>query len=150
VANRLQVTTQRHAIAVSTAAASIIAQIDVRRVEQVLTNVIGNAIKYSPEGGEIMVMVCEDQARGRDIILVRDHGIGIPSDQRRRIFQRFGRADNARALGVDGAGLGLYLCREIVERHGGHIWFRSRARRGATFCISLPVVVGAREIRARE
>ncbi len=88
VVHRLQVTTQRHAIAVSTAAASIMAQIDVRRVEQVLTNLLGNAIKYSPDGGEIMVMVCEDQERGRNIVLVRDHGIGIPSAQRRRVFQR--------------------------------------------------------------
>lgn len=150
VVHRLQVTTQRHTIAVSTAAASIMAQIDVRRVEQVLTNLLGNAIKYSPDGGEIMVMVCEDQERGRNIVLVRDHGIGIPSAQRRRVFQRFGRADNARALGVDGAGLGLYICREIVERHGGHIWFRSRVRRGTTFCISLPVALVACEMHDRE
>jgi signal transduction histidine kinase len=147
VVKRLQVTTQRHAIAVSTTAASIMAQIDIRRIEQVLTNLIGNAIKYDPDGGEIMVKVGEDQERGRDFVAVRDHGIGIPTDQRGLVFQRFGRADNARKLGVDGAGLGLYLCREIVERHGGHIWFRSRAGRGTTFCISLPVVVGAREMR---
>jgi signal transduction histidine kinase len=147
VVKRLHVTTQRHAIAVSTTAASIMAQVDVRRIEQVLTNLIGNAIKYSPDGGEITVKICVDWKRGRHIIAIRDHGIGIPKDQRGRVFERFGRADNARELGADGAGLGLYLSREIVERHGGHMWFRSRAGRGTTFCVSLPAVVAAPEWR---
>lgn len=146
---RLQVTTQRHVIAVSSTADSIMAQIDVRRIEQVLTNLIGNAIKYSPDSGEITVTLCVDRKRGEHIIAIRDHGIGIPKDQRGRVFERFGRADNARELGADGAGLGLYLCREIVERHGGHIWFRSRAGRGTTFCVSLPALVAALEMRVR-
>jgi signal transduction histidine kinase len=149
VAKRLQVTTQRHDIAVSTTAASIIAQMDVRRIEQVLTNLIGNAIKYSPDGGEIMVKVYENHGSGRAVVAVRDHGIGIPVDQHGQIFQRFGRGENARELDVEGTGLGLYFCREIVERHGGRIWFRSGAGGGTTFYISLPVVVGTHEIQAR-
>ena len=148
VAKRLQVTTQRHEIVVATTVASIIAQLDVRRIEQVFTNLISNAIKYSPAGSEILVQVREDQSSGQAFVAVRDHGIGIPVDQHGRVFQRFGRADNARELGVEGTGLGLYLSREIVERHGGRIWFRSNVGRGTIFYISLRVVAGVHETQA--
>lgn len=149
VAKRVQVTTQRHEIVVATTVASIIAQMDVRRIEQVLTNLIGNAIKYSPDGSEILVQVREDQSSGRAFVAVCDHGIGIPVDQHGRVFQLFGRADNARELGVEGTGLGLYLCREIVQRHGGRIWFKSDEGRGTNFYISLWVAAGAHGTPAR-
>jgi signal transduction histidine kinase len=150
IAKRLQVTTQRHDIVVTTTAASIIAEMDVRRIEQVLTNLIGNAIKYSPDGSDILVQVREDHSSGRAFVAVHDHGIGIPVDQHGRVFQRFGRADNARELGVEGTGLGLFLCREIVERHGGRIWFRSNAGSGTIFYISLRVVAGAHGTHTRK
>jgi signal transduction histidine kinase len=146
VAKRLQVTSLRHSIDVSMTAASVIVQMDVRRIEQVLTNLIGNAVKYSPDGGEIAVTVREDRRNHLAFVTVLDHGIGIPADAHGRVFQRFGRAANARELEIDGTGLGLYLCREIVESHGGLIWFRSGAHEGTTFHFSLPTVVGAHEI----
>jgi len=71
---------------------------------------------------------------------IRDHGMGIPYEQRARIFGRFMRADNGRAAGICGTGLGLYLSRELVERHGGHVSFASEEGAGSTFFISLPLV----------
>jgi signal transduction histidine kinase len=70
---------------------------------------------------------------------VSDRGIGIPAQQQARIFERFERADNSRAYGIGGTGLGLYLSRAIVERHGGHIWFESVEGQGSTFFVLLPL-----------
>ena len=71
---------------------------------------------------------------------VKDHGIGIPSHQHAQIFGRFMRADNARTWGIGGTGLGLYLCRELVERHGGRLWFESEEGNGSTFSFALPLI----------
>lgn len=140
VVQRLQATTCRHHITFSAPAASSMAHIDMRRIEQVLTNLIGNAIKYSPDGGEIRVIVHENRMCGTVTIAVCDHGIGIPQNQSDQVFKRFGRTDNARRLGIDGAGLGLYVSRELVERHGGHIWFTSQQGQSTTFYLSLPLL----------
>ncbi len=140
VAKRLQFSTERHMITVESDAEYVVALLDVRRVEQVVGNLLSNAIKYSPEGGLIMVMVREDAARGEAVLTVRDPGIGIPADQQGRLFARFARAENARTAGIGGTGLGLYLSRELIERHGGRIWFESAgAGAGSTFSIALPL-----------
>jgi len=73
-------------------------------------------------------------------ICVEDRGIGIPGSQQAQIFGRFTRADNAQAWGISGTGLGLYICRELVERHGGQLWFESREDVGSTFFLTLPIV----------
>jgi signal transduction histidine kinase len=114
--------------------------VDPRRMEQVLSNLLGNAIKYSPAGGAIEITLQEDGETKTALLSVRDAGIGIPTDQQARIFGRFERADNARAHGIGGTGLGLYLCREIVERHEGRIWFESVEGEGSTFFIALPIL----------
>ncbi len=107
------------------------------RIEQVLTNLLSNALKYSPSGGEVLVEVGR---RGNDaLVSVRDQGIGIPAEQQARIFEPFGRASNARVKKIEGAGLGLHISKEIVERHGGRIWFTSEEGRGSTFCFTLPL-----------
>ena len=73
-------------------------------------------------------------------ISVKDRGIGIPRRQHAQMFGRFMRADNAQAWGISGTGLGLYICRELVERHGGQLWFESEEDAGSTFFVTLPLV----------
>jgi len=140
VVTRLQMTTERHLLTLATPVEHLVAQVDPRRLEQVLSNLIGNAIKYSPEGGAINVTIGEDEQEHAALLCVSDHGIGIPAQQHLLVFGRFARADNARAYGIGGTGLGLYLCRELVERHGGRIWFESVEGQGSTFFVALPLL----------
>ena len=96
---------------------------DPERIEQVLTNLLDNALKYSPDSTELRVRL---QKRARGVLLeVQDHGIGLPSEAAERIFEPFSRAANAEARQITGMGLGLYICRNIVEQHRGRIWARS-------------------------
>ena len=147
VVTRLQMTTERHTIVFVPAVEQLVLHIDPRRMEQVLSNLISNAIKYSPEGGPIEVTIAEDIERQEALLSVRDHGIGIPAQQQAQVFHRFVQADNARAYGIEGTGLGLYLCRALVERHGGRIWFESVEGQGSTFFIRLPLASPAAPAR---
>jgi signal transduction histidine kinase len=140
VVTLLQMTTERHTLSLATPLEHLVAQADPRRIEQVLSNLICNAIKYSPEGGSIEVTIREDSQAYEALLSVSDHGIGIPARQQSLVFGHFTRADNARAYGIGGTGLGLYLCRELVERHGGRIWFESVEGQGSTFFVALPLV----------
>jgi len=139
VMKRLQMTTEHNTISINTPLEYLLVQADPRRLEQVFSNLIGNAIKYSPEGGLIEVTITHEPATPMALLAVSDHGIGIPAHQHSLLFGRFARADNARSYGIGGTGLGLYLCRELVELHGGHIWFQSTEGQGSTFFVSLPV-----------
>lgn len=139
IAARIQITTERHCISVSATPEHIVSDVDSRRIEQVVNNLLNNAIKYSPDGGDIVVTLGEDTATKSALLCIEDHGIGIPKAQQARIFSRFMRADNARARDIGGTGLGLYLSRELVERHGGRIWFESIEGEGSRFYVSLPL-----------
>jgi PAS domain S-box-containing protein len=134
----LQQTTARHQIEVRAQQAQLVADIDPGRIEQVLANLIGNAIKYSPQGGPVIVKLWEEGEAGMVGISIADRGIGIPDTQQAQIFGRFMRADNAVAWGISGTGLGLYICRELVQRHGGQLWFESHEGAGSTFFLTLP------------
>lgn len=126
-------------------AISLVASIDRPRIEQVLDNLVENALKYTSRGDppEVRVRTVGDEAR----ISVVDHGIGIPPADRHRIFERFFRASNAQSITDTGLGLGLFICRRIVEDHGGRIWFTATPGGGTTFTIALPLlsVPGAEE-----
>ncbi len=109
---------------------------DPGRIEQVLTNLLDNALKYSPHDGAVRVRLWV--AGGEALFSVSDEGIGIPPAERERLFQRFFRAENAQSAAY-GLGLGLYICRDIVERHGGRIWVESKEGEGSTFLVALPL-----------
>ncbi|RAQ98430.1 PAS domain-containing sensor histidine kinase [Thermogemmatispora tikiterensis] len=140
VVRRLQPTTARHQLTVQAPAEPLVALIDPHRLEQVLTNLVENAIKYSPQGGPVEVRVVPEGDGRAILISVQDHGIGIPRHQQGQIGGRFMRAENARAWGIEGTGLGLYLARALVEQHGGRLWFESEEGRGSTFFVRLPLL----------
>jgi len=110
---------------------------DAVRTRQVLTNLVDNAIKYSPHGGriELGVEVNDECVR----FTVRDEGLGIPLGEQTRIFEKFYRLDPDQRGGIGGSGLGLYICRELVRSMSGRIWVDSDPGKGATFVFELPV-----------
>jgi signal transduction histidine kinase len=106
-------------------------------VEETITNILYNAVKYTPAGGHVSLEVKDDGEFIR--VAVSDNGIGIPPDAMPHLFEEFYRADNARAVERDGTGLGLALAKQVVDRHGGHIWAQNNPTPGATFTFTLPV-----------
>jgi signal transduction histidine kinase len=110
---------------------------DEDKLRQVLVNLVENAIKYSPEGGDVVVHVEARNGSGR--IAIRDHGIGIAPADHTRIFDKFTRLDPGLTRGVGGTGLGLYISRELVTRMGGTITVDSTPGEGSTFTVELPV-----------
>jgi signal transduction histidine kinase len=138
IVERLQITTEIHTLNLLAGTDAIWIQGDRNRLEQVLLNLIGNAIKYTPQGGPITVTVTQIEESQSAEVHIKDCGIGIPEEQQARLFARFSRASNASAHGITGTGLGLFLCRELVERHGGHIWLESEEGKGSIFAFVLP------------
>jgi len=111
---------------------------DPDRLRQVLINLITNAVKYSPAGDSIIIR-CRERGLQHILIEVVDHGLGIPEDQIGRLFQKFQRVRTEEHMAVSGTGLGLYICRLIVERHGGQIWVESELGKGSTFSLVVPI-----------
>jgi signal transduction histidine kinase len=107
------------------------------RAHQVLANLIDNAIKYSPDGGRVEVAAEQDGESIR--FSVRDEGLGIPTGEQDRIFDKFYRLDPDIRRGVGGSGLGLYICRELVHSMNGRVWVESAPPRGSTFVFELPI-----------
>ena len=109
---------------------------DRERIEEVLQNLLDNAVKYSPQQARLAISC---RVTGEEVIVsVSDAGMGIALRDQEQIFDRFHRAGDSRSRSAPGAGLGLYICRAIVEAHGGHIWVESTLRQGSTFLFSLP------------
>jgi len=113
-----------------------VALADEDKLRQVLVNLLDNAIKYSPDGGQVEVELAGGAGRVR--LTVRDRGLGIPSGEQERIFEKFYRLDPALTRGVGGSGLGLFISRELVARMGGNLTVRSQPGEGAAFVVDLP------------
>jgi PAS domain S-box-containing protein len=127
----------RHTLSVELPQASYKVLADATRVEQVLTNLLDNAVKYSPRGGAIRIVLQADPESVT--VRVQDTGIGLPPEASATIFEPFDRGPNAAAQRIPGLGLGLYICREIVQAHGGRIWVESPGPgQGSTFAFTLP------------
>ena len=127
-----------HAVVVDVPDDFPIIKADTLRLRQVLNNLLSNALKYSPAGSTVTLRARE---RGRDQVMIEviDEGLGVPADQVSRLFQKFERVRTQDHLKIPGTGLGLYICKRIVEGHHGRIWLESEAGQGSTFAFSLPV-----------
>jgi two-component system phosphate regulon sensor histidine kinase PhoR len=109
---------------------------DGQRLGQVLVNLVHNAVKFSPDGGDVAIRA--RQSSEGVIVSVEDHGIGIPKADRDRVFERFYKVDRARTRSGGGTGLGLAISRHVVEQHGGRIWVESKEGDGSTFSFLVP------------
>jgi signal transduction histidine kinase len=130
------------------------ARVDPEKIEQVMNNLIANAIKYSPQGGDIEVeeKVVRDESELKTlfekappvrlpcfIVSVADNGVGVPEAELERVFEKFYRVSSRFTKATPGAGLGLYICKIIVVAHGGKIWAQNRPQGGSIFSFSLPL-----------
>ncbi|MBL1227013.1 cell wall metabolism sensor histidine kinase WalK [Enterococcus sp. BWR-S5] len=111
-------------------------ELDPDKIIQVLDNIMNNAIKYSPDGGEIICRLLETHSNV--VFSISDNGLGIPKKDINKVFERFYRVDKARAREQGGTGLGLAISREVIKAHNGSIWVESKEGQGSTFYISLP------------
>jgi signal transduction histidine kinase len=117
----------------------VVAWADAEKVETILTNLLSNALKYSPRGGEVRVT-----ARSLDqqvIVAVHDQGIGIAAEHQTRLFERFGRIEGPETSNIEGTGLGLFLSRELARLQGGNIAVASEEGRGSVFTLTLPATM---------
>jgi PAS domain S-box-containing protein len=121
---------------------------DPDRLVQVVTNLLSNACKFSPKGGVVTVSVSQEGEQA--VLSVADHGPGVPEAFRDRIFSRFAQADSSDARSKSGTGLGLYIAKEIAERHGGRLWYESQPGGGALFSLGLPLQTDAAGAGARD
>jgi signal transduction histidine kinase len=137
VAERMQLSTSEHTIEVEQkGVAENPVNADRDHLEQVLDNLVSNAIKFSPDGGRILMRVRE---QGDSVLIsIQDPGVGIPEDQLDAVFGLFYQAEDPVSRRTGGMGLGLYISREIITRHGGRIWAESEPGAGSTFTFSLP------------
>jgi len=128
----------KHRITIDAARDLPLLSADEKSLRQVLNNLLSNAFKYSPGGGEIVIGARREG--DKVAIWVKDEGTGIPAEALNKVFDRFYRVDNTACRTTTGTGLGLALVREIISVHGGHVRAESMLGKGSTFFISLPAV----------
>jgi len=137
VVRRLKATAGKHTFEVKFDPGFPMVRADPERVEEVITNLVDNAIKYSPQDGRVVI---SGRVEGDHVtIAVEDDGLGIPQRDQERIFERFRRGDTSQVQNVRGVGLGLYICRSIVEAHGGRIAVSSEPGKGSRFTFTVPL-----------
>ena len=112
--------------------------VDPKKMKIAMENLIGNAIKYSEEGDEVNVIL--KMEKKKVMLIIEDHGVGIPRYQHNQVFEKFFRSNNASRYRTEGVGLGLYLVKAILSNFGGEVWFESEANKGSIFYVSLPAV----------
>ncbi len=112
---------------------------DIEKITLVVQNLLDNAIKYTPKGGEVLISIKHDSDAGRVQVSFKDSGVGIPKDQQTRLFGKFFRAANVVRMETEGSGLGLFISKNVISAHGGDIWFESEEGKGSTFYFYLPV-----------
>jgi PAS domain S-box-containing protein len=133
--HQLNMLTKNHVLNINVAPQMPLVKVDVRRIGQVLANLVGNAVKFAPAGTEIEI--CAERQNGMVVIEVCDQGAGIPPDKRAAIFEAFTQLQSRQAS--KGVGLGLAICKSIVTAHGGNIWAADRLPHGTRMCFTLPV-----------
>lgn len=136
LAKKYRTQTDRHTFVVEFSPHFPLVRADEERIRQVLTNLLSNAIKYSPDGGTIRLTGRAEPAQV--VVTVSDEGQGLPPDELEKVFDRFYRADTPATKRAQGAGLGLFLAKAIIEAHGGRIWANTSRHGGAQFSFSLP------------
>lgn len=141
-------TQSTHSVVLIDDASDVKVEGDRERLAQVLMNLIGNAIKFSPEGGN--VTICMKNNLNNLRVSIEDEGIGIPVEDIPKLFSKFQRIDNSSRRKIGGTGLGLAICQEIILKHDGKIWIESQEGRGTTIHFELPLVSGVQESPAHE
>ncbi len=134
--NIVVTTTNKIKLIVSSQPKRLVFYADGPKFQQVLHNLVNNAVKYSPPKSTVKVEA--EQGANETFFSVTDNGIGIPKNQQKKIFEKFFRADNAASHGMPGSGLGLYLAKAVIEAHGGKLSFKSAENKGTTFTLTLP------------
>jgi PAS domain S-box-containing protein len=138
VVDKLRLKSTIHQLIIDIPSGLPIVDVDPLRVERVLYNLVDNAIKYSPNGGEVKISARREKENL--VVCVSDEGLGIAPDDQPRLFRKFQRLDVMVKKSIQGVGLGLNVCRILVEAHGGQIWVESKKGKGSNFCFTIPLV----------
>jgi PAS domain S-box-containing protein len=144
VVEQQQTAGSEHNLVIQTDLKTLSGEWDEARLEQVLNNLVSNALKYSSAGTTVTIGLEQALNEGQPtqaVVWVRDQGVGIKLEEQAQVFERFYRARSGKRHGAEGLGLGLYISHEIVIRHGGRMWFESQPEQGSTFYFSLPLVL---------
>lgn len=137
IAKRLTELTKSHKVEISFPPNFPTVFADPVKIEEVLTNLLENAIKFSPKGKKITI---KGKTSGGDVVVtIIDEGIGIPTNEQERIFEHFYRVDDASVKATQGIGLGLYICKATIKAHGGRMWVESEPGKGSSFSFTLPI-----------
>jgi signal transduction histidine kinase len=137
VADRFQATTQTHWMLLDLSADLPLIDGDADKLTQVVSNLVSNAIKYSPAGGDVLIVSAAEGAAVR--VSIKDHGLGLPPEALDTVFERYARHESKDRESITGTGLGLPVVRQIVEMHGGRVWAESGEGKGSTFTFTIPI-----------